>query len=95
MVGPTGEIHPKSEYVLGVEEFFFISQVTSCFIQLLFRTDFAHMGADSTVFIIVEKPFVNEDNLYVIYLEETRKMLMTDAMARIKLFNLGLIFASK
>jgi len=71
---PTGGIHPKSEYILGV--------------------DLARLGADSSVFIVVERPF-GDDKLYVVYVQETRRKLLTDSMMRIqeldRLFNFNKI----
>tara|TARA_Y100000310_G_C20698881_1_gene827810 strand:- start:3529 stop:4083 length:555 start_codon:yes stop_codon:yes gene_type:complete len=45
--------------------------------------DFAHMGADNTAFIILEKPFT-EDTIYVVHIEETSHKLLTDAISRIQ-----------
>lgn len=45
------------------------------------------MGNDNTVFIVIEKPFTDEEHLYVVYIEETSKMFITDAIGRIKILN--------
>jgi len=59
---PTGQIHPRAEYVLGV--------------------DFARMGEDETVFVIIER-MPGDDVLYVVYVKETKHQLLTDAIGRV------------
>ena len=50
--------------------------------------DLARMGEDSSVFIIIEEPWDNpDDNLYVVYIKETKHKLLTDAIGRIKLLD--------
>jgi len=60
---PIGAIHPKSEYILGV--------------------DFARMGQDSSVFIILEKPF-GEEIIYVVYIEEMKHRHLNEAVGKVK-----------
>lgn len=45
------------------------------------------MGKDLTVFIVIEKPYGDEENLYVVYIEETIKKLLTDSIGRVKILN--------
>jgi len=45
--------------------------------------DFARMGEDVSVFVIIENPHEKQE-LYTVYLEETRHKRLTDAIGRIK-----------
>ena len=44
--------------------------------------DFAHMGEDASVFVILEKPF-DDDKVYLVYMEETRKQYITQSINRV------------
>ena len=45
------------------------------------------MGKDATVLIVIEKPWYGDENLYVVYVEETQQKPLTDAIGRIKKLN--------
>lgn len=55
--------------------------------EFVLGVDFAHLGSDNTVFIVIERPYGDEEHLYVVYIEETSKMLLTDAIGRVKILN--------
>ena len=48
--------------------------------------DFARMGQDSSCFIVVEDAW-NDDVIRVVYIEETKHKLLTDAIGRVILLN--------
>jgi len=48
--------------------------------------DLARLGEDSSVYIVIEQPY-DDDDLYVVYIEETRHKLLTDAINRIRFLN--------
>lgn len=53
--------------------------------EFILGVDFARMGEDVTVFVIVEKSMKGE--IKVNYIEETKHKLMTDTIGRVKMLN--------
>ena len=50
--------------------------------KYILGVDFAHMGEDASVFVVLEKPF-DDDRVFLVYLEETKKQYITQTINRV------------